>query len=216
MQPWFALDLALGIAALAAVVGMLVGHGVPLGLLQEDGPVERATIWAYLAAVLALPMLRWPGMPRRDTIAACVLLLALAAREADLHKAMFGISILKSRFYLHGALDQILAALGVLLPIACAGLWLAVRHGRRWLGPPARWSAPVATVAVLVGTMVFAKVLDRTPETLGQLHLREHLPQAALYVMLALEEILELALPVLALLAILQCRWLALHANAAR
>ncbi|WP_326541934.1 hypothetical protein [Pseudorhodoferax sp.] len=209
----FAFWLALAVAALAIVVGLLVPHWIPLAFLQEEGPVERGTVWVYLAAVLSVPLLRWRGMSVADGLAACVLLLAMAAREADLHTALFGISILKSHFYLHAPASQIAVALCVLAPIVAAGLWLLVRHAQQWRVAPARWSPPAVTLAVLVATMVVAKVLDRTPDTLGQLHLREQVPMAAIYVMLALEEILEFALPVFAIVAMLQCRLLALRQN---
>lgn len=215
-QPRFALWLALAIAALAVVVGLLVPHWIALSFIEEEGPVERGTVWVYLAAFLSVPLLRWRGMSAADALAACVLLAAMAAREADLHTALFGISILKSHFYLHAPAGQIAVALCVLAPIVVAGLWLMVRHAHRWRMPPQRWSAPVATLTVLVATMVVAKVLDRTPDTLGQLHLRVLVPQAAIYVMLALEEIFEFALPVYAILAVLQCRWLALRQNASK
>lgn len=210
---WSAAFLAVVVAALAVAVGLLVPHAVPLSFLQEDGPVERGTIWVYLAAVGSVLLLRWRGMPVSDMLAACVLLLAMAAREADLHTAMFGISILKSRFYLNAPIGQILAALAVLLPIVASGLWLAVRHARQWLRPPASWGAPAATLAVLVASMVVAKVFDRTPDTLTQLHLQDYLTPTVRHVMLALEEILEFALPLFAMLAMLQGRWLARRGN---
>ncbi len=204
---WSAVAIALAVAALAVVVGLLVPQQVPLQFLQEDGPVERGTVWFYLAAVASVVLLRWRGMPVADMLAACVLLLAMAAREADLHTAMFGISILKSRFYIDAPIGQILAALAVLLPIVLSAVWLAARHARQWLQSPARWSPPAATLAVLVASMVVAKVFDRTPDTLTQLQLQAWLTPSVRHVMLALEEILEFALPLFAMLAMLQARW---------
>lgn len=212
-HPLFAVWLALAVAALAVATGLLVPDPVPLGFLEENGPVERGTVWVYIAAVLSVPLLRWRGMPVVDALAACVLLAAMAAREADLHTAMFGISILKSNFYLHAPPGQIAAALSVLAPVVLSGAWLLVRHAQEWRKAPSRWRAPAATLAVLVATMVVAKVFDRTPDTLGQLQLRDQVPAAVIHVMLALEEILEFALPLFAMLAVWQCRFIAQHDN---
>lgn len=201
--------MGLGFVALAVVVGLLIPAWLSPDLLTEEGLVERSTLWVYGLAVACALLVRWPAMPRRDMAATGLLLLAMAAREADLHKALFGTSILKSRFYLDATeLLPVLTALALLLPIVLAGVWLLVRHGRRWLRAPARWSAPMVSVTVLVGAMVFAKVMDRSPVTLDQFGLLQHTPQALLYVMLALEEILEFALPLFAIVAMLQCRLL--------
>lgn len=208
-HPLFAAWLALAVMALAVAIGLLVPHPVPLAFLEENGPVERFTVWVYLAAIASIPLLRWRGIPLADALAACVLLAAMAAREADLHSALFGISILKSNFYLHAPAGQIAVALCVLAPIVLAGLWLFARHLGQWRRHPASWSAPAITLAVLVGSMVVAKVFDRTPDTLRQMGLREQVPAALIHVMLALEEILEFALPLFAVLAVWQCRLIA-------
>lgn len=212
-QRLFALWLALGLALLATVVGMLVPFAIPLSFLQEEGPVERGTVWVYLLAILCVPLLRWHGLRTVDALAGCVLLAAMAAREADLHTALFGISILKSKFYLQAPAGQIAVALCVLAPVVLSGLWLVARHASAWRRAPARWQPAAVTLTVLVGTMVVAKVLDRTPDTLNQLHLLHLVPQAGVYVMLALEEILEFALPAFAIVALLQCRAHALRMN---
>jgi hypothetical protein len=212
--PWarrrFSISLGLGFALLAVAVGLLIPNWISPDFLSEEGPVEFGTLWVYGAAVLCALLLRGPGTSRLDLAAAAVLLLAMMAREADLHKAMFGLSILKSRFYLDATSPwPVLAALAVLLPIVLSGLWLLVRHGRRWLRPMAQWTAPMVSVTVLVAAMVVAKILDRTPATLDDLGLLQRTPQAIVYVMLSLEEILEFALPVFAIAAIVQIWYLA-------
>lgn len=205
----FGIWMAWAVVALAILVGLAIPDWISPDFLAEGGFVERATIWIYGAAVACTLALRWPGMSRRDMAAAGLLLLAMAAREADLHKAMFGTSILKSRFYLNAdELLPVLGALAVLLPIVLAGLWLLARHGRRWLRAPSQWTAPMVSVTTLAVAMVFAKIMDRTPDTLDQLGLLEQTSQTVLYVMLSLEEVLEFALPLFAITALVQCRLL--------
>lgn len=213
---WCAVWVALAFVALAIAVGLLIPGWIPPDILAEDQLVEDSTLWVYGLAVACALLLRWPGMPRLDMAAAALLLVAMAAREADLHKAMFGISILKSRFYLDATSAwPVLAALAVLIPIVAAGLWLLTRYGRRWLQAPRRWNAPMVSMTTMVLVMVFAKIMDRTPATLDEMQLLQHTPQALVYVMLSLEEILEFALPLFATVALLQCRLLGLRGQRA-
>lgn len=201
------LHVTLAAAAIAIVVGLLVPQVVPLQFLQEAGLVERSTVWVYAAAILCvLGCHAHARGARLDAVSAAVLLLAMAMRELDLHSALFGISILKSRFYIDAPLWQIAVALAILLPIVAAAAWLAKRHLRRWLTPLSRWNGPMVTVAMLVAAMVVAKIADRTPATLADWDVQQHVPQALLHVLLSLEEILEWLLPALAIVAALQLR----------
>lgn len=201
------LYLTLAAAAVAIVVGLLVPQVIPLGFLQEDGFVERSTVWVYGAAILCVLAWHFPVREARlDAVSACLLLLAMALREMDLHKALFDISILKSRFYIDAPWWQIAVALAILLPVVAAGAWLAKRHLRRWLAPVSRWNAPMVTVAMLVAALVFAKIADRTPASLDEWGVQHYVPQTLLHVLLSLEEILEWMLPALALVAALQLR----------
>ncbi|HEY9237834.1 MAG TPA: hypothetical protein VIP10_03240, partial [Burkholderiaceae bacterium] len=130
-MPWrdhrlVGLWLLLACAVAALLIGLLIPGAIDPSFLEEDGPVENATILLYLVAVVWLVLQRIPALSSGDKLALAILLLAFAAREADLHKAMFGISILKASFYSRvGSAGQIAAALGVLLPIAGAVVWLA-------------------------------------------------------------------------------------------
>jgi len=117
------------------------------------------------------------------------------------------VSILKASFYhRHATPSQIVVALAILVPVALALLLLLKRHGSLWLGAPSRWRAPVVTVATFVVLMAVTKVFDRLPAVLVDLRFLETVPPVARNVLLALEEVLELALPVLAMLAVLQGR----------
>lgn len=207
------LYVTLAAIAIAIVVGLLIPQVIALQFLQESGFVERSTVWVYGAATLCVLLCHGRQAPL-DAASAAILLLAMAMRELDLHSALFGISILKSRFYLDAPLWQIGVALAILLPIVAAGAWLARRHARRWLAPLSQWNAPMITLTMLIGSLVFAKIADRTPATLGEWGVQDQVPQALLYVLLSLEEILEWTLPALAIVAALQLR--RLRASSAR
>jgi len=203
--PW--LVVAFALAAMA--VGLNTPVPIRPAFLQEGGPIENSTIFFYILSALCVLTLRPPGWSKLDAAAVFVVLLAFAAREADLHVALFGTSILKARFYNSiGTLPQIAAALAVLAPIVLALGWLARRSQRVWRAAlyRRRWRAATHTVLAFVLAIVLAKTLDRLPEILHDTGLLRVLPTALRYVMLSLEEILELSLPILATVALLQLR----------
>lgn len=199
LQPRVAVLFALAVAAVAVAIGLAIPHWLHPDFLQEVGPVERGTVWVYLAAVLGIVLLYRRGLSLGDLVATCIVLLAMAGREAHMHTAMFGVSILKSRFYIDAPWGQKLAALAALAPIVLALLWLAVRHLGAYRRPPARWSAPATTTAVMVAVLVFTKVIDRAPAILAENGVQ--LPDTLVYVMLGLEEVLEFVLGVFPWLA---------------
>lgn len=200
-----ALWVVLAFAALALVIGLLVPATVPSSFLEEDGPVENATIVLYLLAAAWVVLRRLPALTPVDKLALVILLLAFAAREADLHKAMFGISILKGSFYSRvGSPGQITAALGALLPIAAAVAWLAVRTWRRWPARAARWRGAIVTGVTFAVVMVVSKMFDRLPDTLLATGLLTDVPQTLRHMLQAEEEVLEAALPLLAMLGLAQ------------
>lgn len=199
-----------------AVAATWVGLNTPLtigpGMLLEGGPVENGTLALYLVAAFFVLRMRPPAWTRRDAWALCVVLLALAAREADLHVAIFGISILKARFYASGTTLQIVLALTLLGLIGVAAAWLVRRMQR--VGRSAlmrrRWRAAARTVLAFGVALVTVGALDQLQAVLGDAGVLRNLPATLRYLMLSMEEVLELALPVLVLLGLLQL-WLARH-----
>ncbi|WP_018905470.1 phosphatase PAP2 family protein [Variovorax paradoxus] len=190
----------------AAWIGSNTPGMVGPGMLEEDGPVEKGTVLLYLAAVLCLPMVRMASLSRLDRTAIGVLLLAFAAREADWHLAHFGAAGL-----LDAPLPRVLAGAAILALIAAAAGWLARRawSASRAMRSWRQWRPEAATSLTFVAVIGAAVILDQLPASLvGQPDLFTAGSSATFrgYLMLSFEEILELALPVLALLAILQAR----------
>jgi len=171
-------------AAAAAWIGLRLPHA-PV-LLEENGPIELGTMQLYLAAALCFLLVRVRALSRLDRSAICAVLLAFAAREADWHLAPSGAE----------------AAWAVFAASAAAAAWLAARA---WSQRPALglWlrrcpeAATWLTFLVVVGTAVMLDQMPAPPATGATL--RAH-------VALSFEEVLELVLPVLALLAVLQAR----------
>ena len=202
-----AIFLVAAIVGVAVLLGASVSTLVPPDVLEEGGQVEAATIWFYLVASATVLLAAPPAMNRLDKAAIALLLLACAAREADLHVALFQVSILKSSFYLrHGTPGQIAVALCIVLPVLLSLLLLLRRHGALWLAAPSRWRAPVVTVMTFAVLMLVSKVFDRLPALMVEHRILEAVPPLTRNVLLALEEVLELALPLLAILAVVQGR----------
>jgi len=193
------------------VAAIWIGFNTPLtitpGFLLEGGPVENGTLVLYLAAALLVLKMRPPAWSGRDVGALCVVLLALAAREADLHVSLFGgISILKARFYSRGTLPHVVLAIAVLALFGAAAAWLTGRMQRVWRSARLRrrWRPAARTAAAFVVAFVTAGALDQLQAVLADSQALPDVPTILRYLMLSLEEVLELALPVLAVLGLLQ------------
>lgn len=175
-------------------------------LTHERGPVERPTEVLYVLVALGMWALRRPSDAFRLWLALSVTLLAFGMREMDLHKAWTGTSVLKVSFYLGPApLHHKLVALPVLALVALAVGHLLLRYsGTAWRA--LRQGHPVAiTLACFVVTLVASKVFDRSIAILAEDYHLIVTPSID-SVVTALEEILELGLPVLAATGLLQHR----------
>jgi len=189
----------------AAWVGLNTPQAIGPAVLEENGPVEKSTVLLYLAAVLCVLMVRVAFLSRPDRVAICVLLLAFAAREADWHLAHWGTSLLEA------PRSHVLAAMAAFAPVAIAAGWLA---GRAWSASRAmrawrQWRPEATTSLTFVAVIGAAIILDQAPFSFAEQPGLVDAGSATAfrgYLMLSFEEILELALPVLALLALLQAR----------
>lgn len=201
---------SLGLIAAAAIVGLIGSVLLPgqmmVELAREGGEIETATVLFYLLALIVL-VLRAPSkLDRSSRIAIGLLLAASAARELDLHSALFGISILKSNFYRYYATaPQIVVALLIILPVLLSAGFLLRRHGR-WVLDSARrrWPAAVTTMSILL-MLPIVKLLDRSLAIVTDFGI-DVSSVTMRAVQLSLEEPLEMLLPLLVIIAIVQQR----------
>jgi hypothetical protein len=180
---------------LCAVAALAVGFAMPQALaadlVREGGPVETWTVVLYLLAIAGVLATQRASLSMADKTALGIVLLALAGREADL-------------------LDlSTVGTFAVAVPLALSGGWLVLQYGAGWRQATARpqWRTPAATVLMFMAVAAFVAILDQTPAALGELGVHARLPALVWLVMQSAEEILELALPVLAMLALIQV-WL--------
>ena len=173
----------------------------------EHGPIETATAMLFLVSALFALLVFLPvRRTRNSAVALALLLVACAAREMDLHIHLTGMSILKSRFYLGDApLAHKLGGLAVLGLLALAGLYLLRRHGRQLLQGLRNGNAAAITAVTMVATLVGTKLLDRSLGVLSEsFGIRSSDSVYALQAVV--EEPLELGLPVLVMVGLVQAR----------
>jgi membrane-associated phospholipid phosphatase len=211
-----------GFAVAAIGVGMNMPLTIGPGLLLEGGPVENGTLVLYVIAALLVLKMRPPAWSWRDAGALCIVLLALAAREARLHVTLFDIGMLKTRVDSGGMLPQIVLVIAALATIGMAALWLARRLWGVWRSAllRRRWRPAAHTVAAFGVALLAAGSLDQLQAVLADSDALRYAPATLRYLMLSMEEVLELALPVLAVVGLLQLQvgryptWFRRHAGA--
>jgi hypothetical protein len=191
-------------AVLGIINAVLLPWETSLRLLSEGGPIEDVTVLFYYIALLVLWTCTPRALPRSSLVAISIVLVACAARELDLHIALFGMSILKANFYRKFATGpQIVMALLAILPVLLSVGFLAIQHGR-WLLHSTRRRIPTAvTISSIFVLLVLVKILDRS---LGMVQeIGGYAPPLALRVMqVSLEEPLEMVPAILVIIAIAQ------------
>lgn len=170
-------------------------------LFSEQGPFEEMSIvlWLVLGAMLLFHGYRSPRV-----LALAALALLFAAREADLHKAFTTMSLTKIKFYLSPAVPLPEKLVGGLVLLAAVALivYLA-RLAHRFFFHQGGLATPVGQVLLLPVLMLPAsKVVDRFASQLYELF-AIRLPQTTSQVIAAFEEGMEMAMPVLFIVALL-------------
>jgi hypothetical protein len=170
-------------------------------LMAEGGLVEKWTLFGYGIAIVAVSLTLLVAVDRIAATAILLVLVFLAAREMDLHMSLTGTSVLRMSYYLNGPFsgDKAVALAAVATVIACMGylarqyaasLWRKLRTGQ---------SLGVASAAFGL-TAVAAKILDRSVSILTR-DFGFSVSRGAAELIQALEETLELSLPLIVLVA---------------
>ncbi len=207
----FSLRFICVVGFLSIVNTLLFPWEATLEWMIEGGIVENITVLMYYLALAAL----WLFPPRALTgigiTAVSLLLLAAAARELDLHKVTFGMSILKTNFYRsYASGPQIAAALLMLLPIFAAIIYLIVGYRKRLMEAAKVRDPAAVTVVTMLVFLVLVKIFDSAIGFIGGYlgkpgEIWGYTTPGGLITM-AMEESLELALPLLVVIAVIQAR----------
>lgn len=206
---WAGLAAPVGLVAALSLVALAIWFELPtarvLYLMSEEGPIEQATVWGFCCSAIALLLWRPRSADWRTILSLAVMLGAFGVREMDWHKAWTGTSVLRVSFYYGAApLAQKLTAAAALAVVIGALGWL-VRSGlARWLHALRADDPAALALATFLLTMIASKGVDRSLNLLtdwvGWLP-----PPWLRALQLSLEETWELALPVLACMAL--ARW---------
>ena len=202
-QPWPALTIVALTVAFALAVWLATPADAVMWLMREEGPVETTTAALFFLLALSLYWLRPQRDDRWSWLSMALLCAASGAREMDWHRMWTGKSVLKVSFYLGPApgSQKLVAAAGLLVVAACVA-YLLRRHALRlWRDLRAR--EPLAmTVATLLVTTLITKLLDRSVN-LAKGH--DIVATPAVHALVsALEESIELGLPLMVTLALWQ------------
>ncbi|QHM71539.1 hypothetical protein C7M51_01829 [Mixta intestinalis] len=210
---------ALFFIALTSFFTLLLWLFLPAEVLiyhtEEGRIVEQLTLYAYGLAIFLLLVLPVPTFKPLTRYAVIVVLLTMMAREADLHKAVADMSMIKLRFWTGNLpLHDKLIAFGFLAPAALACLWLLFKQGRATLRAVKQRIPHAISIVSFIALIALTNLLDRSlgivKEWLGW-----HAPHWLVALQTSQEEFLELALPVLAVIALLQYRRSVMYAQKA-
>ena len=204
-----AAPLALAATALAAVaVGILLPPAALNALMREGGPVESMTVVLYAVAAVGALVARMQALCTADRLAVAYTLVACIGREISVRKHLLDANL--GGHCCNPAQTRLaLAAALTLLLVAVAWLGLRVLRALKRRGVSAR--DPVAvTLAAIVADAALSQLFDRAPGWLGG---ADAIDVRLAGMLLALEETLEMMLPVLALIAMVQVTE---HADALR
>jgi len=188
------------LAALAGALGLwlVLPLDALVALSAEGGPIEWPCAVLWFVVAFAVWWQRLPDDRRASLGATSLMLGAFGARELDWHKAFTDASILKTRFYLGAApwgqklvglivVGTVVAALTLLLRRFVPPMWRELRQRTAWS----------VTVATFVAAIVLAKLLDRV--VYGYAPMLGIVVPAAPHVLIgAMEELLELSVPLIA------------------
>ncbi len=184
-------------------IPLLIGKQDMHHLFSEEGPFEvlSAVFWA----VLGLLCLSRARQSPRAMIPCALAAFIGCARELDLHTALTGVSLFKSSYYLKSAAplgEKLLAAaitlivFAVLVDVARAGLRALRQRGalqQPWL----------QTSLLAIGAAAFTKLLDKLQSFVHDFT-GHWLPQLYSLIVNALEEGMEMSLPLLFIVALVQ------------
>ncbi len=179
-------------------------------IIRENGPVEVITALGYMVAAGWLFI---AGLKRQihSGVSAGFLVLLLGLRELDFHARFTTMGIFKTRFYVSPdvpVVEKVIVSIIVIALIVSIVKFIRL-HYSPFLQSLCRKYPPAIAVALAVGLMVVSKMLDSFSGPLQSIiNLVHNDPALCMWVM---EEIFEMGIPCLILLAVLQDTSVELH-----
>lgn len=168
---------------------------------DETSPIEVVSAWAWVVLAGMLPVVFRSCSPA--VLAASVVCLAFAAREADWHKLYTGYSVLKPKFYLLQEQEWTTRAVAAIVVLAAvASGWIALRALWRSARVDGGVGAAWVRLAIIVAALgVATKLTDRLPAIVGSVGV--DVPAGVRLSFKSFEELGEFLLPFLMLVVAL-------------
>lgn len=175
--------------------------------VQENGPVENLTLIAYVVSLAAILYYGRSVLFVRTRLALTILLSYMFMREADMHKWLNGLSVLKIKFWLSGEIPLIdkFWAVAILLPLLWALVYFLKNYARQVWTDFWRKESYAIGIFVFLAVLVISKICDRSLNMMTEMwgwHFEIWLEA----LVTAQEEFLECILPILVMMAVLQYR----------
>lgn len=171
-------------------------------LVSEGGLVESLSAAGYFACAAVFGLRSRGDWPAKGWYVFAILLI-FGLRELDFHSRFTTMGIFKSRFYISPEVPYVEKVVGaaVLLTLIGAMIALVRRHFRSFL-KGVRTLAPAATSLLLaIFLLFFTKSIDGLPRKLADIGISSTKALERLFT--SMEEVLEMGIPMLMLLAIL-------------
>jgi hypothetical protein len=197
--------LACFVTALAFISWIILSSEDMLLFVEEHGIVESGTVIFYFVALIVVWLPKSIAVSDRYTrTAGTIILLAMAAREADLHKYISGISMFKLRFWTgHYPIGEKLLSALVIFPIAMAVLYIFIKFFKSCLAGFKARQADAMSVVTFFVVMIISKIIDRSLNAIHEV-IGWVAPRWMVALQNALEEYLEFLLPILVIIFIYQ------------
>ena len=175
--------------------------------VEENGPVENVTLVAYVVALAAILDYGSNVLFVRTRLALTIMLAYMFMREADMHKWLNGLSILKIKFWLSGDIPLVdkFWAVVILAPVLWMLYYFLKNYVRQVWTDFWRKDAYAISVFVFLAVLVISKICDRSLNMMTEMWgWQFDIWLKALVT--AQEEFLECILPVLVMIGVLQYR----------
>lgn len=197
--------LAFFVSVLAFISWLLLSSETMLSFVAEYGIVETTTLIFYALAIIIIWLPKSISVSLLTTrITGSFILLAMLAREADLHKTISGVSMFKLRFWIgnYPIEEKLLSAL-IILPIAASVIYMAVKYYKSFFYNLSKRKTDAYTLMTFFIVMVISKIIDRSIDVINK-RFNWDAPIELVALQNAFEEYLELLLPILIIIFIYQ------------
>ncbi len=175
--------------------------------VEENGPVENVTLVAYVVSLAAILYYGRSTLFVRTRLALTIMLSYMFMREADMHKWLNGLSILKIKFWFSGDISFIdkFWAVAILAPVLWMICYFLKNYARQAWTDFWRRESYAVSIFVFLAVLVISKIFDRGLNMMTEMW-GWQFETWIRALLTAQEEFLECILPVLVMIAVLQYR----------